>query len=82
MLFEGGTAIRYVPYLIALMLRRLKGMRGVSVIRTSRMELSSGDSRVYVQIDGEYAGRLPAKVEVVPDSLTILLPPDYGKKAG
>jgi diacylglycerol kinase (ATP) len=81
-LFEGGSAIRYVPYLVALMMRRLKGMRGVTVIRTNRMKLSSGDSRVYVQIDGEYAGRLPAKVEVVPDALTILLPPDYGKKAG
>ena len=81
-LFEGSTAMRYVPYLVALILRRLKGMPGVTVIRTSKMELSSNDSRVYVQIDGEYAGRLPAKVKVVPECLTIALPAEYGKRGG
>lgn len=32
---------------------------------------------VYIQVDGEYAGRLPGKVEIVPDALTLLVPPDY-----
>ena len=76
-LFEGTSTTRYVGYLLALMTRRLGGMKGVTVIRTDRMKLSAGDSRVYVQIDGEYAGRLPAEVKVVPDALTILLPPEY-----
>jgi len=34
---------------------------------------------VYVQVDGEYAGRLPASVEIVPDALTLLIPPEYIK---
>jgi diacylglycerol kinase family enzyme len=33
--------------------------------------------RVYVQVDGEYAGRLPASVEIVPGALTLLAPPEY-----
>jgi diacylglycerol kinase family enzyme len=32
---------------------------------------------VYVQVDGEYAGRLPASVEIVPDAVTLLIPPEY-----
>jgi diacylglycerol kinase family enzyme len=35
-------------------------------------------TRVYVQIDGEYAGTLPAEVRVVPDALTLLIPQSYG----
>lgn len=76
-LFEGRSSTGYLRYLFALMLRRLKRVRGVTVLRTDRMDLSAGDSRVYVQIDGEYAGRLPARVEVVRDALTILVPPGY-----
>jgi diacylglycerol kinase family enzyme len=33
---------------------------------------------VYVQIDGEFAGRLPAEIRIVPDALTLLTPPGYG----
>jgi diacylglycerol kinase family enzyme len=31
-----------------------------------------------VQIDGEFAGRLPAEIRIVPDALTLLTPPEYG----
>ena len=30
---------------------------------------------MYLEVDGEYAGRLPAKVEIAPESLMLLLPP-------
>ena len=32
---------------------------------------------MYVQVDGEYVGRLPATVEIEPDALTLLIPPAY-----
>jgi len=35
------------------------------------------DDRVYVQIDGEFVGRLPAQVRIVPSALTLLVPPEY-----
>jgi diacylglycerol kinase family enzyme len=61
-----------------LVLNRMEGMQGVTVLREKCLKLtSSGDQRVYVQIDGEYAGHLPAHLRIVPDALTLLVPPEY-----
>jgi diacylglycerol kinase family enzyme len=77
-LFEGRSSYRYLKYLVGVATRRLNGMRGVEVVRTTRVELSApSDARIYLQIDGEYAGRLPATIELVPEALTLLLPPEY-----
>ena len=77
-LFEGSSAVCYLKYLTGVMLNRLAGMKGVTVLRTRKICLSaSGDRRVYVQVDGEYAGPLPASVEIVPNALSLLLPPQY-----
>jgi diacylglycerol kinase family enzyme len=37
---------------------------------------------VYIQVDGEYAGHIPASVEIVPDALTLLIPKGYIQKSG
>ena len=77
-LFEGRSSARYLKYLLAMIMNRLGRTRGVTVIRTDTMKLSGPhDDRVYVQIDGEFAGRLPAEIHVVHDALTLLLPPEY-----
>lgn len=77
-LFEGRSSVRYVKYFTGLVLNRVEGMRGVTVLREKCLKLSSpDDERVYVQIDGEYAGHLPAQVRIVPDALTLLVPPEY-----
>jgi YegS/Rv2252/BmrU family lipid kinase len=77
-LFQGSTSLRYLKYLAGVAVRRVAGMRGVTVLRATRVELSCPeDARIYVQIDGEFAGRLPATVEVAPDALTLLLPQAY-----
>ena len=50
------------------------------MVRTNRLTFQApGQSCVYVQIDGEYAGRLPAEVRMVPDALTLLIPPAYSR---
>ena len=78
-LFEGRSSARYVKYLAGLALRRLKGMEGVKMLRTASATLSCPEGRrVFVQIDGESAGYLPAEVTIVPDALTLLVPPEYG----
>jgi diacylglycerol kinase (ATP) len=74
-LFEGRSSTPYIKYLAAVALRRLKGAKGVNVIRTANLTLTGpADDRVYLQIDGEFAGRLPAEVRIVEDALTLLLP--------
>ncbi|HJZ96084.1 MAG TPA: diacylglycerol kinase family protein [Candidatus Solibacter sp.] len=77
-MFEGDTTVPYVKYFAAMAMNRLKRMRGVEILRVKHARIS-GEEKAYVQIDGEYAGRLPAEVNIVPDALTLLLPEDYGK---
>ena len=79
-LFEGHSSVPYLKYLAGVMTNRLSGMKGVTVLHASRVDLSAPeDNRVYVQIDGEFVGRLPAQVRIVPDALTLLVPPEYGR---
>src|SRR5207253_861198 len=67
-LFEGPSTLPYVKYFIGLMRNRVEGMDGVTVLRERCLRLSyPQDQRVYVQIDGELAGHLPAEVRIVPD---------------
>jgi diacylglycerol kinase (ATP) len=77
-LFEGARALMYSKYLAGSFLDRLRAMRGVTILRARdvRFEAPAG-ADVHAQIDGEYAGSLPAAVEIVPGALTLLTPADY-----
>jgi diacylglycerol kinase (ATP) len=78
-LFEGRSSLRYVKYFAGLALNRLHGMKGVTDCRARQVNLSgTEDRRVYLQIDGELAGHLPAEIRIVPQALTLLVPPQYG----
>jgi diacylglycerol kinase family enzyme len=74
-LFEGSNPFRYAFYMIAVAVKQVQKMPGVHTIRTTRIELL-GDAPI--QIDGEYVGRTPATMEIVPDALTLLMPESYG----
>ncbi len=77
-LFEGRNSFRFLTYLARVAVRKLAGVPGISVIRTSGVCMpGTTDRRVYIQVDGEYAGHLPASVEIVPDALTLLVPQGY-----
>jgi YegS/Rv2252/BmrU family lipid kinase len=79
-LFEGRSTFPYARYFVGLVLNRLERMKGVTITRAREVKVSSPkDSRVYVQIDGEFAGHLPAEIQIVPDALTVLLADAYGK---
>ena len=73
-LFEGSNPLRYAAYMTAVTLRQVKSMPGVRSVRAQRVEFSGS---AHLQIDGEYAGRLPASLEMTPDALTLLIPPTY-----
>ncbi len=78
-LFEGRNTFPYVKYFLSMALRRLEGTGGVTILRSCRISLPRpADERVFVQIDGEFAGHLPAEITLVPDALTLLVPPEYG----
>jgi diacylglycerol kinase family enzyme len=77
--FDARTTLpAYAKYLAAIVARRASNTKGMSFLRGATASFSaSPDHRVYVQVDGEYAGRLPASVEIVPQALTLLAPPEY-----
>jgi diacylglycerol kinase family enzyme len=56
-------------------------MKGVTVLRTESLEVEApSESSIYIQTDGEYAGRLPARISIVPRGITLLMPPDFRMK--
>ena len=65
-------------FLGAVMLNRLNALKGVSVVRGCRAELTPvSNEPVHVQSDGEAIGMAPATVSLVPDAVTLLLPKRY-----
>jgi diacylglycerol kinase (ATP) len=79
-LFEGRSGWQYLKYLAAVMTNRLHDVKGVTITRSECLKLSAPkDERIYVQVDGEYVGHLPAYVKVVPHALTVLLPEAYAR---
>lgn len=82
-LFQGTSAWRfYGKYLAAIVAGRASRTQGISFHRARHVRLSgTKDARVYVQVDGEYAGRLPASVEIALGAATLLVPPGYPRNA-
>ena len=81
-LLEGRNTLRYVKYFAGMLLNNLASMKGATVLRADRINVSCpSDARIFVQIDGEFAGHLPAEIRIVPDALTLLVPPAYSRMA-
>ncbi len=79
--FHGQSPLRYVSYLAQLAARKLDRLPDVTFHRTSRAELFPLDSdRVYIEVDGELAGRLPATVEMAAHGVKVLLPTRYAEE--
>jgi YegS/Rv2252/BmrU family lipid kinase len=72
--FEGSNPLRYMWYMVGVGMRQVQKMPGVHTIRANRVILE-GDGPI--QIDGEYAGQLPATLDIVPGALTLLMPDSY-----
>src|SRR6266849_5817389 len=72
---------RYLSYLPALWLGRLRGMREVHFWKTTSLRCEPlGDAPVYAQVDGEPAGKLPVEFSIVPDALTLVFPGTTSEK--
>lgn len=74
-IFEGSNPLRYLWYMLGVGVKVVQKMPGVHTVRARHVEMT-GD--VHLQVDGEYAGRVPACFEIVPDAVTMLVPPTYG----
>lgn len=83
-MFSGATTWPYARYFLGVLTGRLDRMKGVTILETKAARFTCpADERVYVQVDGEFAGWLPSTVTIVPQALTLLVPPMYRtQKAG
>jgi diacylglycerol kinase (ATP) len=80
-LFQGAHTFPYMKYLLGVITGRLANMQGVKIVQTSSLEISHAKGPgIYVQIDGERAGRLPVRLKMIPDSLTLLVPENFRRK--
>ena len=77
-LFEGASSFTFLKYMMGVVVKRHQTMRGVTIIRTRKALFSaSADNKIHLQVDGEYAGLAPGAVEIVPNALTLLVPPGF-----
>jgi diacylglycerol kinase (ATP) len=74
-LFEGGSRFDYLRYLSGVIAGTHLHFHDVKYLSGMRVEITSRVP-IHVQMDGEIAGLLPMTFEIVPDALTLLVPPD------
>jgi YegS/Rv2252/BmrU family lipid kinase len=74
-LFEGESSLGFLKYMLAVVVHQQQAMRGITILRTRQAAFSAPvGSKIHLQVDGEYAGLAPARVEIVPNALTLLVP--------
>lgn len=79
-LFAGANSFRYFVYLAGVAANRLRTLPGVTIYRASHVRLLPQNGHpVHLQVDGEYAGKLPATVSSEQDSLMLMIPEPYLK---
>jgi diacylglycerol kinase (ATP) len=77
-LFRGTASVRYLGYLAAILAKQVHRAEGAEVLYGRSVQFIPPDGReIYLQVDGELAGALPASIEMLPNALTLLVPPAY-----
>jgi YegS/Rv2252/BmrU family lipid kinase len=77
-LFRGTKSVRYLPYFVGFALGRGHQMNGCTVLHGKSVScLPPAAAKIYVQVDGELTGRIPMSADIMPDALTLLMPPEY-----
>ena len=80
-LFRGAHAIQYIPYLVGVALRQVNRMRGVRVLQGKAVSCQAPrGQRVYMQVDGELVGQVPATIDTMPGALTLLAPAEFAAR--
>lgn len=77
-IFEGSNPFRYLEYFAGAVLNRLDRTEGVTLLHARSMAFEPlTEAPVYIQVDGEPAGALPARIDLVPGAITLLCPPAF-----
>jgi diacylglycerol kinase (ATP) len=75
--FKTRSRYRYMRFLLAVVGQRHTFSRDVEMLQADSVECTpQNGTRVYVEADGEVLGHLPVRIEVAPETLTLLIPLD------
>ncbi|HTS12652.1 MAG TPA: diacylglycerol kinase family protein [Candidatus Limnocylindrales bacterium] len=70
------SRLKYLACLPALWMGKLRGVKGIEAWKdTEAICEPAGERMVYAQVDGEPIGPLPLAFRIVPDALSIVVPP-------
>jgi diacylglycerol kinase (ATP) len=77
-LFETRSRLAYLRYVLRGLFGAAWNVPGIELIHSTTARCSAappdGNSRIFVEADGELLGTLPAQVSVVPNAVTLLAP--------
>ncbi|MGA3031705.1 MAG: diacylglycerol kinase family protein [Terracidiphilus sp.] len=76
--FKTRNRLRYLSFLLAVVAGRHTFLRDIELWNATSVECRArnGSTKpIFVEADGEVLGSLPVRLEVVPDALTVLVPP-------
>jgi len=79
MAFRTRSRLRYLRFLLAVVAARQTFSSEVELLEAVSVECRAADGSpapVYVEADGEVLGTLPVRIEVAPQRLTLLVPPN------
>lgn len=79
-LFRSRSTARYLLYATALLARQHLRLRDVELVHAAKVTCTPAQpaDTIRFEVDGELAGTLPVTFEIVPDALTLLVPPQTG----
>ena len=76
--FKTRNRLRYLSFLLAVLAGRHTFVRDIELWNATSVECqprNGSSASIFVEADGEVLGRLPVRLDVVPDALTLLVPP-------
>jgi diacylglycerol kinase (ATP) len=78
--FPSRSRLRYLHYAVAVLLRQHLHVKGVALNQCDEVNCQPLDAGpIRFELDGELAGEIPAKFEIVPEALTLLVPKSGGE---
>jgi diacylglycerol kinase (ATP) len=76
--FKTRNRLRYLSFLLAVLAGRHTFLRDIELWNATTVECrphNGSSRRIFAEADGEVLGSLPVRLEMVPDALTLLIPP-------
>jgi diacylglycerol kinase (ATP) len=77
-IFKTRSRLHYLRFLLAVMCRRQSSSKEIEVLNAVSVECRAQEgsqANIFVEADGELLGALPVRIEIVPQALTLLIPP-------